>query len=226
MTDPYQVLGVSSSATDDEVKQAYRRLAKKYHPDHNNGSAEAEKKMMQVNDAYAQIMDMRKNGGASSSSYSSSGYSGYGNAYGGYGGYGNYGNYGANGSYAGSAQRFAIVRQYLAMGRYYEALQILQQMNEHSAEWYYLCARARQGLGDDISALNFARQAANMDPGNREYADFVNDLMAGGEAYRQQGVNFGGIQNAVCSNPCLTCLLFNMCCGGGCGGLRFCFCPC
>ncbi len=221
MTDPYQVLGISPSATDDEVKQAYRRLAKKYHPDHNNGSSEAEKKMMQVNDAYAQIMDMRKNGGASSS-YSSGGYGGgYGNAYGNYGGYNSYG----GGAYSG-AQRFAIVRQYLAMGRYYEALQLLQQMNEHSAEWYYLCARARQGLGDDISALNFARQAANMDPGNREYTDFVNDLMAGGESYRQQGVDFGGIHNAVCSNPCLTCLLFNMCCGGGCGGLRFCFCPC
>lgn len=218
MTDPYQVLGISSSATDDEVKQAYRRLAKKYHPDHNNGSAEAEKMMMQVNDAYAQIMDMRKNGG-SSSSYSSSGYS---NSYGGYGSYGS----GYGGSAYSGAQRFAIVRQYLSMGQYYQALQILQQMNEHSAEWYYLCARARQGLGDDISALNFARQAANMDPGNREYNDFVNDLLSGGDAYRQQGVDFGGIQHAVCNNPCLTCLIFNMCCGGGCGGLRFCLCPC
>ena len=220
MTDPYQLLGVQPSATDDEVKAAYRRLAKKYHPDHNNGSAEAEKMMMQVNDAYAQIMDMRKNGGASSSSYSSSG---WGNPYGGWG-QGSYGGYGGSG-YSG-AQRFAIVRQYLSMGRYFEALQLLQQMNEHSAEWYYLCARARQGLGDDISALNFARQAANMDPGNREYTDFVNDMMAGGEAYRQQGVNFGGIQNAVCGNPCLTCMLFNLCCGGGCGGMRFCLCPC
>lgn len=224
MTDPYQVLGISSSATDDEVKAAYRKLAKKYHPDHNNGSAEAERKMMQVNDAYAQIMDMRKNGGSSyaSGSYGSSGSYG-GNPYGSYGGFNGYGSYG--GSY-NSAQRFAIVRQYLAMGRYYEALQMLQQMNEHTAEWYYLCARARQGLGDDISALNFAHQAANMDPGNREYSDFVSDLNAGGDVYRQHSVNFGGIQNAVCSNPCLTCLLFNMCCGGGCGGLRFCFCPC
>ena len=217
MTDPYQVLGIASSATDDEVKAAYRKLAKKYHPDHNNGSVEAERKMMQVNDAYAQIMDMRKNGG--SSSYSSGG---YGSAYGGY--QGGYGSYGGGSSYSG-AQRFAIVRQYLALGRYYEALQILQQMNEHSAEWYYLSARARSGLGDDISALNFARQAANMDPGNREYSDFVNDLTAGGDAYRQQGMHFGGMQT-ICNNPCLTCLLFNMCCGGGCGGMRFFFCPC
>ena len=216
MTDPYQVLGIASSATDDEVKAAYRKLAKKYHPDHNNGSVEAERKMMQVNDAYAQIMDMRKNGG--SSSYSSGG---YGSAYGGY--QGGYGSYGGGSSYSG-AQRFAIVRQYLALGRYYEALQILQQMNEHSAEWYYLSARARSGLGDDISALNFARQAANMDPGNREYSDFVNDLTAGGDAYRQQGMHFGGMQTTC--DPCVTCLLFNLCCGGGCGGMRFFFCPC
>ena len=59
MSDPYQVLGVSPSASDDEIKAAYRRLAKQYHPDRNNGSPEAERKMMQINDAYAQIVEMR-----------------------------------------------------------------------------------------------------------------------------------------------------------------------
>ena len=71
MNDPYQVLGVSPNATDAEVKAAYRRLAKEYHPDRNGGSAEAEKKMMQINDAYTQIVEMRKNG----RSYSYGGYS-------------------------------------------------------------------------------------------------------------------------------------------------------
>ena len=51
MQDPYRVLGVSPQATDDEVKQAYRALAKKYHPDVNNGSADAEARMKEVNEA-------------------------------------------------------------------------------------------------------------------------------------------------------------------------------
>lgn len=225
MNDPYQVLGISPSATDDEVKSAYRRLAKKYHPDHNNGSAEAEKMMMQVNDAYAQIMDMRKNGGRSSQSTSYGGYgqsyggSPYGNPYGAYQGYGQ-----AYGYSQGGAPQFSTVREYLSYGRYMEALHMLNAMQDRSAEWYYLCARAREGLGDDIAALNYARQAANMDPGNYEYQAYVQELTSGGSAYRQQGVNYGGIQNCLCSNPCLTCALLNLCCGGT--GMRFCFFPC
>ena len=45
MRDPYEVLGISQNATDDEIKAAYRKLAKQYHPDLNGGSAEAEAKM-------------------------------------------------------------------------------------------------------------------------------------------------------------------------------------
>ena len=55
ITDPYKVLGVSPDASDEEIKQAYRRLAKKYHPDRNQGSEEAAQKMQEVNAAYEQI---------------------------------------------------------------------------------------------------------------------------------------------------------------------------
>ena len=65
--DPYQVLGVSPTATDDEVKKVYRQLCKKYHPDANVGkpdAAQAEKKFMEVQQAYEEIMHRRQGGGA------------------------------------------------------------------------------------------------------------------------------------------------------------------
>ena len=60
MTDPYKVLGVSPNASDEEIKKAYRRLAKQYHPDRNPGDAEAAKKMQEVNAAYEQIKNPEK----------------------------------------------------------------------------------------------------------------------------------------------------------------------
>ena len=81
--DPYKVLGVSPDATDEQIKQAYRKLAKKYHPDLNPGDAEAAKKMQQVNAAYEQIKNPEKytssqRGGYDYDPYGSYQYRGYG----------------------------------------------------------------------------------------------------------------------------------------------------
>lgn len=73
--DPYQILGVSSAASDDDVKKAYRQQCKRYHPDLHPDDPSAEEKFKQVQAAYEQVMKMRQGGGASS---------GYGGGYGGY----------------------------------------------------------------------------------------------------------------------------------------------
>ena len=83
MQDPYRVLGVSQTASEDEIKKAYRNLAKKYHPDVNNGSAEAEARMKEVNEAYSTVMKMRREGtsGAGQNAYGGYGNAGYGQGY-------------------------------------------------------------------------------------------------------------------------------------------------
>ena len=82
--DPFSVLGLSSSATEDEIKSAYRKLAKKYHPDLNPGDKIAEEKMKEINEAYAEAIRLKKTGdtwrpdSSFQGSYNPFGQSGYG----------------------------------------------------------------------------------------------------------------------------------------------------
>ena len=78
MEDPYQVLGLERGASDEEVKKAYRRLAKKYHPDANPGDAEAARKMQEINAAYEQIKNPPQSGGAGYGGGTYTGGAGYG----------------------------------------------------------------------------------------------------------------------------------------------------
>jgi len=107
--DPFAVLGLSASATEDEIKSAYRKLAKKYHPDLNPGDKTAEAKMREVNDAYTRALQIKKgkpdpayqNGSASSGGYGSP-FGGYGNPFGGgYSGYGGSSGYGGTSGQSG-----------------------------------------------------------------------------------------------------------------------------
>ena len=219
MADPYQVLGVSKDASDEEIKRAYRRLAKQYHPDANPGDEAAAKKMQQINAAYDQIKNPEKYRQAQQ--HSSQGY----NPYGGYGGYydpfGGYRQSGGSGQqYQDSYKRSAY--SYIRFGRYQEALNILSQIPGRDAQWYYLSALANEGLGIQVTALEHMRRAVSMDPGNQEYVEELGRMENGGSAYRRQAGNFRGFDARIdpCTGMCLCYALQMFCCGGR--GMFFC----
>ena len=207
MEDPYKVLGLTPDASDEDVKRAYRRLAKKYHPDLNPGDKVAAQKMQEVNAAYEQIKDPDK----FRQQQSSNGYGGYGGYYDPFGGYQQQ----SYGSQQGDQYQQAAY-QYIRFRRYREALNALQNSSERNGRWYYLSALANDGLGNQVTALEHIRKAVSMEPDNQEYLRMLSMIENGGAAYRQQAGAFRGftLGGDPCTNLCL-CYLFNLfCCGG------------
>ncbi len=201
MSDPYKVLGVSPGATQEEISKAYKKLAKKYHPDLHPNDKYAEAKMSEITAAY----DALKNG----DDYSSAGGYGSGDGYGNYGGYG-YGNGGYGGRrYSSTSDIFSAVRQCIAMGQYLDALRLLNAVNERTAQWYYLAAVANYHLGNTAAALNYANIAVQKEPNNLEYKDFLAKINAQGQYYSQRSTTFSGSKFRMCLNflPWLLCCL-------------------
>ena len=219
MSDPYKILNIPSTATDEEVKKAYRDLAQKYHPDnyHDNPLADlAQEKMKEINEAYDTIQRQRGSrgaggGGTASAQQSYGGYQRQSSAYNGYA---------SAGSAAFQQVRMAINRNDLGT-----AEQILGRIDDHNGEWNFLKGTIcyRRGWVDE--ARRYYQTACQMDPSNSEYQQALSYVENGGEtAYRPGGF---GMFSTDCTegNTCgrLACMYLacNMC---GFGGMRFCIC--
>lgn len=204
MTDPYSVLGVSPSASDDEIKKAYRDLARKYHPDnyHDNPLADlAQEKMKEINEAYDQITKSRASGGSSTG-----GSSGYGYGYSG----GSQQNYRNNTNYGGSAA-FAQVREALNVGDIAREERLLNASSVRNVEWNYLMGNVYYQKGWLDEARNYYQRAVQMEPTNQVYRNALAYMSNGGYAYSPYGYQqrSGGID--AC-DICTALMCFNMCC--------------
>ena len=192
---PYDVLGVSQNASDDEIKRAYRDLTRKYHPDANvnNPLADlAEEKFKEVQEAYDQIMKERSSGG------STGGYS-Y--------GYGSSSSSSYNSSYNNSQDaEMQAVFNFINTRRYREALNLLDRMPNRTSMWYYASGAANMGIGNNIVAREHAQQAVNMEPNNVQYRQLLNTIDWNSRRYQNNpyGGGYGG-GNSSCGTG-------NMCC--------------
>lgn len=205
--DPYKVLGVSPSASEEEIKRAYRELARKYHPDNyiNNPLADlAQEKMQQINEAYDTIIKQRQSGGSSYSSQGRSYHAG-GSSYGGYssGGYG-----GAN------AAIYNQVRNAINVGNVGMAEELLSRVTQHDAEWHYLRAAIcyRKGWFDE--ATQEINQACAMAPENMEYRRMQTVLNSNSAYGGYRPVQQNDAMECCAQLLCLNCLC--NCCGNGC----------
>ncbi len=197
MNDPYQILGVSRDASDEEIKKAYRALAKKYHPDNYAGSDLAdlaEEKMKAINEAYDAIRDERSGRGTS-----------YRSAYG--GGY-DRSSYGG-GYRAGSA--YGDVRQMINGGRIAEAESRLSAVPEadRGAEWHFLYGCVLLQRGQFFDAQRHINTACYMDPENAEYQNAKAQLEYRSSRY---GTSYGGNMGSAECDPCTSLLCMNCLC--------------
>lgn len=201
MSDPYKVLGVSPTATDEEVKTAYRELAKKYHPDNYADSPLADlagEKMKEVNEAYDQIMNERRHRGKNGQTggYQPGGYQTGGYQRGGY----QSGPYG----YGGSSS-FPDVRSLIMNGRIADAEQILNGVpsDGRNAEWFFLKGTVLYKRGWLDEAYNHFTRASQMEPNNMEYRSAMNQVM------NQRNGGFGGYHPGGQTGGCTTCDICN-----------------
>ena len=206
MSDPYKVLGLTSSATESEIKTAYKKLSRKYHPDLNPNDKLAEEKFKEINSAYKSIMDSRKNGFNSFSGYNSNDYSS------------------EDDTYIQAAMNF------ISNQRFNEAINVLNNVKVKNAKWYYVSSIANIGLGNRDLAKEYAYKAYQMEPNNIEYKRLYDSLVNGfnnnyystysnynqnSDWYRKRQNEYGYNSDSYsdfCTRMCCYNLICNCCC--------------
>lgn len=170
-TNPYEILGISPNATEEEIKKAYHQLSKKYHPDSyaNNPLSElAEEKFKEIQEAYKQIQEQRQNGKTNT----------------------NYTNYNDTHN-SNNEDEIALnqVTTYLNTRQYKIALSMLDKINGRPARWFYYASIANTGLGNNLVALEQAKRAVSMDPANQEYTNYLNQIQFQSQRYQTNSYN-------------------------------------
>ncbi|CDA91318.1 dnaJ domain protein [Ruminococcus sp. CAG:563] len=176
MKNPYEVLGVTSSASMDEIKRAYRDKARRY--------SEDQAKMNELNDAYDFIIN-NLSGSRTDNSYADTGF-------------------GANAA-GGQTSEFGDIRAKLNGGRIDDAETLLDGIpyQRRNAEWYYLKGTIQHRRGWLESALESFRKAKEMEPGNSEYEAAFNQLER--ESKGNFRKNKQNDDNDGCCSPCNIC---------------------
>ena len=241
MTDPYKVLGVSPTASEDEIKKAYRKLSRMYHPDSNMDKSErekqiAEEKFKEVQTAYETIIDGKvdprvyrrsaSSGSSSSSSRAGRSYQGYTASGGTYNGF----NRDTTGSYGDTDVHLEAAANFIANGYMREARNILENIdpNQRNARWYYYSAIIYTRTGEKEKAIYHARAAASMEPSNSEYS-VLYDYLTGGPITRnardgaanytgwyndrRNTYGYGNTDPSACCNSCMSMVLCATCLG-------------
>lgn len=202
--DPYEVLGVSHDASMDEIKKAYRKLSRKYHPDaniNNPHKEEAEEKFKQVQEAYDQIVKERESGTSGSYGYGGSSYRGY-----------------TSGTDDPELQAAA---NFINTQHYREAMNVLNNISNRNGTWYFLHAIANAGLGNNVAARQDAETACSMEPDNAQFRQLQQQLSGMGDWYQASGRGFGYEdcgQGSTVSRTCMSIcalLICCSCCGSG-----------